>query len=86
MMDGAKYLRHLLNRYDNDVVPALAADYYGPSRVSKNRIAKKALDYVAYIAGHHESIIYRAEKGHTGRPVVASVYTHNKPASKVLVI
>ena len=54
---GAKYLRELLTRYDNDVHHALAAYYFGPSRVSAGeKIPQAARNYSKYIFDHYVNL------------------------------
>ena len=60
---GAKYLRELLTRYNNSVHHALAAYYFGPSRVSVvDKIPKAARNYSKYIFDHYVSLLsYRRD-------------------------
>ena len=54
---GAKYLRELLTRYDNSVHHALAAYYFGPSRVSAvEKIPQAARNYSKYIFDHYVNL------------------------------
>ncbi len=54
---GAKYLRELLNRYDNSIHHALAAYYFGPSRVSAaEKIPQAARNYSKYIFDHYVNL------------------------------
>jgi hypothetical protein len=58
---GARYLRELLDRYDNNLHLALAAYNYGPSRIKKQaaatRIPRGAQWYSGYIFHHLETIM-----------------------------
>ena len=55
---GAKYLRELLTRYNKSVHHALAAYYFGPSRVSVvDKIPKAARNYSKYIFDHYVSLL-----------------------------
>ena len=54
---GAKYLRELLTRYNNSVHHALAAYYFGPSRVSVvDKIPQPARNYSKYIFDHYVNL------------------------------
>ncbi len=56
---GAKYLRELLTRYNNSVHHALAAYYFGPSRVSVvDKIPQPARNYSKYIFDHYVNLFY----------------------------
>ena len=54
---GAKYLRELLTKYDNSVHHALAAYYFGPSRVSAvEKIPQPGVNYSNYIFDHYVNL------------------------------
>ena len=54
---GAKYLRELLTRYSNSVHHALAAYYFGPSRISSvEEIPQAARNYIKYIFDHYANL------------------------------
>ena len=61
---GAKYLKELLARYDNNLHLALAAYNYGPNRIDKARVAdqipKGAKWYSGYIFHHLEQLMQGA--------------------------
>jgi len=61
---GAKYLKELLDRYDNNLHLALAAYNYGPNRIDKTRISGQIPEgakwYSGYIFHHLERIIQGA--------------------------
>lgn len=64
---GAKYLRELLDRYDQDLHLALAAYNYGPNRIDKSKAAGKiprgAEWYSSYIFHHLEKLLRGAVPG-----------------------
>lgn len=67
---GAKYLRELLDRYDDNLHLALAAYNYGPGRIKKQasaaRIPRGARWYSGYIF-HHLKTIMQTTTGVAGR-------------------
>lgn len=73
---GARYLRELLDRYDDNLHLALAAYNYGPGRIKKQaaatRIPKGARWYSGYIFHHLEYItqgtMADAGKSKSGKP------------------
>jgi soluble lytic murein transglycosylase-like protein len=52
VMIGARYLRHLLDRFDGDVALAVAAYHMGPTRVSQHARGQPEMDSAALIAKH----------------------------------
>ena len=82
---GAKYIRELLTRYNNSVHHALAAYYFGPSRVSiVDKIPKAARNYSKYIFDHYVSLLsYRRDVEMFGELVeIISPEVLNGAASK----
>ena len=69
ILAGAKYLRKLLDRYDNDIHFALAAYNYGPGRIGKtpsaSTLPKGAVWYSGYIFHHLNKVL----KGAKDQPV-----------------
>lgn len=63
---GAKYLRKMLDRYDNDFHLALAAYNYGPGKIAINSspwsIPSGANKYSGYIFHHLQEVLDRAAK------------------------
>ena len=61
---GAKYLKELLDRYDNNLHLALAAYNYGPNRIDKTQLSGQIPEgakwYSGYIFHHLERIMQRA--------------------------
>lgn len=59
---GARYLRQLLTKYDNNIHQTLAAYNYGPTRISANlsNLPQGALWYSEYILDHHDYIMHNA--------------------------
>lgn len=56
---GARYLREMLDRYDDDIHLALAAYNYGPNRIPRNatRIPDGATWYSGYIYRHLDFVL-----------------------------
>jgi hypothetical protein len=54
---GARYLRELLSRFDNDLHRSLAAYNYGPSRIAGAEMPEGARWYSQYIYQHLQQII-----------------------------
>lgn len=56
---GARYLKELMQRYDNDLYLSLAAYNYGPGRIEPgaSRIPKGAHWYSGYILGHLDYVL-----------------------------
>ncbi len=85
---GAKYLRELLDRYDNNLHLALAAYNYGPNRIDRSLrsgdIPKGAKWYSGYIYHHLGKLL----KGATVGPdtVVASNRSPYIPQNHILIL
>jgi hypothetical protein len=87
---GVAYLRHLLDRYENNETLALAAYNAGPGAVDKYRQTvppyRETRDYVYRInkmtatsITRHDKSIYKVTETIDGQPIVR--YTDKKPAS-----
>jgi len=63
---GARYLRQLLNKYNNNIHQSLAAYNYGPTRISRILLNNQALPtgalwYSEYILDHHDYVMRDAQ-------------------------
>lgn len=59
---GARYLRQLLTKYNDNIHMTLAAYNYGPSRISiqSSHLPSGALWYSEYILNHHDHVMHSA--------------------------
>jgi hypothetical protein len=85
---GAKYLRELLDRYDDNLHLALAAYNYGPSRIKKQaaatRIPQGAQWYSGYIF-HHLKTIMQGTTAVAGKSKPDKPGTYRRPNRLALI-
>lgn len=80
---GARYLKQLLKKYNNNIHMTLAAYNYGPSRIAAHsgHLPSGALWYSEYILNHHDHVMNRAyiTTGDYEQLQAITVLTFNQP-------